>query len=99
MNRLDYELGVIFVIVVSASILYTQFISIHEVWAVMFFSLLVYGGSRAFALVAVIRGLGTTGQIYSYRVLTIPLIYIIRSKIAIFLSRMKKYQSHESSKT
>jgi hypothetical protein len=99
MNRLDYELGVIFVIVASAFILYAQFIAIHEVWVAMFFGLLLYGGVIAFALVAVIRGLGTTSQIYSYRVLTIPLIYIIRSKIVIILRRMKKFQSHESNKT
>jgi hypothetical protein len=99
MSRLDYELGAIFVIVVSAFILYTQLLAIRMVWVAMFFGLLLYGGIILFVLVAGIRALGTTSRIYSNRVLTIPFIYIIRSKIVISLRRMKKFQSHRSNKT
>jgi hypothetical protein len=96
MNRLDYELGGIFLIVVSAFILYTQLLALRVIWVAMFFGLLLYGGIIAFALVAVVRQFGTASQIHSYRVLTIPLIYIVRSRIVTILSRMKKFFSHDS---
>lgn len=99
MSRLDYELGAIFVIVVLSSILYTQLIALRVVWVAMFFGLLLYGGIIVFALAASIRIFETPSQIHSYKVLTIPLIYIIRSKIVTILSRFKKFQSHKSNKS
>jgi hypothetical protein len=90
MNQLDYALGTLFMIVFSASILYTQFLAIQVFWAVMICSLCVYGGSIAFALIASIRIFEKPSQIHSRKVLTVPIIYIIRSKIAIILSRIKK---------
>ena len=90
MNQFDYVLGTLFVIVVSASILYTQFLAIQVVWAVMICSLCAYGGSIAFALIASIRIFEKPSQIHSRRVLTVPIIYILRSKIMLILSREKK---------
>jgi hypothetical protein len=98
MSRLDYEIGAIFVIVVSAFILYTQLIALRMVWVAMFFGLLLYGGIIIFALAASIRVFETPSQIRSYKVLTIPLNYIIRSRIVIILNRLKKSQSHKSNK-
>lgn len=90
MNQLDCGLGALFVIVFTAAILYTQFLAIQVGWAVMICSLCVYGGSFVFALIASIRIFEKPSQIHSRKVLTVPMIYIIRSKIAVILSRIRK---------
>ena len=98
MNQLDYELGVLFVIMASASTLYNQFLVIRMIWVAMFFNLCFYGGFLAFVLLATIRLVGTPSQTKSRRVLTVPIIYLIRSKIAVVLSRKKRYQSLDNKK-
>jgi hypothetical protein len=98
MNQLDYELGILFVIVASAIILYNQFLAIHMVWVAMFFHLCVYCGSLAFALIASVRLLGTTGRTKS-RGLKVPVLYIIRSKIEIILDRIRRPRSNENNIT
>ncbi|MFW9786771.1 MAG: hypothetical protein ACFFE2_16220 [Candidatus Thorarchaeota archaeon] len=95
MNQVDYVLVTLSLIVVSASILYTHFLAIQVVWAVMICSLCVYGGSMTFALIASIRIFEKPNQIHSLNVLTVPIIYIIRSKFAIIVSRTKRLQSHK----
>ncbi len=96
MKRQRSGLGLSFVIVAAVVLLYAIFSTIPEYWIASFFSICIYYGSLAFASIIIARiGLENMSQSGSDWVITFPISYIIRSKIASILNRKKKFQSHD----